>query len=302
MAEMSEEEFKQIDQFVSQKSLVEPVINAQNLWSIYQCPDQQLYRARVQFLFSLEPLSFDEETREALIDMVHGAILFASDNDFAYPKAIVFLSIYMRVFQLATQTPYYLPIELHKKYEDILLAHCIDRPPFSSQIFDLQDVKIINEFFVNTFFRNLKLILNCLAPKLVTVFKAEFPIQVKAVSLPALTDMEIVVPLPPDESPRSQAAMNRVPSTTVLPQTQPPPQLQQQTQQQSPVKAEGEEVVEDRGPEVPLDILRGSLAGMHEKFVADFEEREKQLIGKIKELEIRLSEKPQLKKPPPKKK
>jgi hypothetical protein len=36
---MQEGELAAIDQFVSQKCLIPPVINAQNLCSIYQCPD-----------------------------------------------------------------------------------------------------------------------------------------------------------------------------------------------------------------------------------------------------------------------
>jgi hypothetical protein len=271
-----------------------------------------MYRARVLYVFSLDHLVFDEPTVHALVDMVHGAILFASDNDFAYPKAIVFLSIYMRVFQLATASSYYLPHELHKKYEEILLSHCIDRPPFASLIFDLADVKIINDFFVNTFFRNLKLILNCFAPKPLMVFKAEFPIHVTLPTLPALVDMELVPPPSPDDdasiSTREDAGSKaKSPNSPRSPRGQQPPlQQQQQAAERAIPKpaqaAEPADANEDRGPEVPVDILRGSLASMHEKFVADFEERERQLMGKIKELEIRLLEKPQLKKPPPKKK
>jgi hypothetical protein len=76
---MEEAELDAIDQFVSQKCLIPPVMNAQNLCSICQCPDQQIYRARVQLLFGLNELA-GEATRDALIDMMHGAILFASHN------------------------------------------------------------------------------------------------------------------------------------------------------------------------------------------------------------------------------
>jgi hypothetical protein len=41
---------------------------------------------------------------------------------------------------------------------------------------------------------------------------------------------------------------------------------------------------------------------MHDKGVTAFDERERQLLGKIRELEIRLLGQPRLKKPPPKKK
>jgi hypothetical protein len=311
---LREEDFLTIDQFLTQSALVEPVITAQNLSSIYQCPDQQMYRARIQFLFSLNQWAYEEATRDALIDMMHGAILFASDNHLPYPKAIIFLSIYMRVFQAAISSPYYRPEELRKQYEHLLLSHSVDRPPFAAAIFELADVKIINDFFVNTFFRNVKIVLHCFTPKPVLEFKAVFPVRVKVPELPPLADMEMATSPPPEEdfsakdellarakslySPRERMAHPQPGPAEVRPAPKPtkeaPPQQQQQPEQP--------EALEDRGPEVPIDALRGPLAAMHEKFVAEFEERERQLLGKIKEFEIRLAEKPQFKKPPPKKK
>ena len=194
--EMDEEEFQDIDVFVKQKSLVEPVVTAQNLFSIYQCPDQQMYRARVQFLFNLEQYVEDQMALETILDMVHGAILFASDNDFAYPKAIVFLSIYMAIFQLTISTPFYSPQELFNKSQDLLLAHSIDRPPFSALIFELHDIDLINNFLVDTFFRNIKLIQNCFTRKPVVVFNSVFPTSSIIPQIPPLAEMELEEPEP----------------------------------------------------------------------------------------------------------
>jgi hypothetical protein len=307
--DMSEEEFAGIDQFVHQKSLVDPVISAQNLYSIYQCPDQQMYRARIQFLFSLDQYCFDEASRDALIDMMHGAILFGSDNDFSYPKAIVFLSIYMTVFQLATSSPFYLPNELFKRYERILLAHAIDRPPKATLIFELADVKLINDFFINTFFRNVKLIINCFTQKQFLVFKTQFPVKIPIPDLPALADMEMLSGSPTEEdtSATQSAQSPQAKEDAAKAKAAVSPRIQGQQSAQAmerglskgardarPSSPEAPEVPEDRGPEVPLDMLRSALTSMHDKFVTDFEDRERQLLGKIKELEIRLMEKPQL--------
>ena len=336
--DMSEEEFAGIDAFVQQKSLVDPVISAQNLFSIYQCPDQQMYRARIQFLFHLDQFVFDQPSLhlEALIDMIHGAILFASDNDFAYPKAIVFLSIYIHIFRLTTSSPFYLPEKLFKKYEEILLAHSVDRPPKATLIFELADIKLINDFFINTFFRHVKLIINCFTQKPLLAFKTAFPVQVPPITLPPLSEMEIV----PKENPETEEGKTEA-SGEQTPKIQQQPQQAAQKAGKSPksprsprkekeaseksgkgkdgnksqgtsareaalaeAAKEGEqgEQPEEPGPDVPIDMLRDSLQQMHEKFITDFQEKEKLLYGKIKELEIRLQEKPQAKKPPPKKK
>lgn len=300
--DMSEDEFADIDKFVAQKCLLRPVITAQNLCSIYQCPDQQMYRARIQFLFELDSYVDDDEQRDALIDMIHGAILFACDNDFSYPKAIVFLTIYVVMFQMALEMQFYLPDQLHKRYEDILLAHAIDRAPRANQIFELADVKLINEFFVNTFFRQLKLIMYVFTQKQFVLFRAQDPVHVPAPELPALASMEMVRPEKPEEeqpkpaepqgkskSPRSPKQQTMERTLTKKHEAPPPP---------PEPEPEVDEGPEDRGPEVPLDLLRGTLQEMHQKFVQDFEEKEKQIIGKIKEREIRIQQAPP---PPPKK-
>lgn len=299
--DMSEDEFADIDKFVAQKCLLRPAITAQNLCSIYQCPDQQMYRARIQFLFELDSHVMDEEQREALIDMMHNAILFACDNDFSYPKAIVFLTIYVEVFQLALATEFYMPKELYKRYEDLLLAHAVDRAPRANQIFELADVKLINEFFVGTFFRQLKLILHVFTQKQFLLFKSYHPVHLASPELPPLSTMEVFrPPKPEDEAAKVEAPPPGKGRSPRSPKQQMERTLPKQKKEEPPPPPPPEpepepEEPEDRGPEVPLDLLRGTLQEMHQKFVQDFEEKEKQIIGKIKEREIRLQQAP----PPP---
>jgi hypothetical protein len=140
-------------------------------------------------------------------------------------------------------------------------------------------------------------------------FKGSFPLHMKLPAIPALAEMEMMVSAASEEDGQIPVEPGAKPKSPQSPRSPIQQQQQQQVQarelpaQARPAPApEPAEVSEDRGPEVPLDMLRGTLGSLHEKFVTDFEEREKQLVGKIKELEIRLLEKPQLKKPPPKKK
>jgi hypothetical protein len=305
---MNEEEFTAIDRFVTQKCLVPPIITAQNLCSIYQCPDQQMYRARIQFLYTLNEYAFEETTRDALIDMMHGAILFASDNAFPFPKAIVFLSIYMQVFRITISSPFYLPDQLYKRYEKLLLSNSLDRPPYAAPIFELADVKLINDFFVNTFFRNVKLVINCFCQKPAMEFHAQFPVHVPMPGLPPLAEMELFGSARPEEEvpdePAGRSKSSRSPRAGKPAPPQPPAERspQKAAKEAPPATAPEPEPSDERGPDIPTEALRGSLAEMHEKFVAEFVERERQLLGKIKELEIRLLEKPPLKKPPARRK
>lgn len=319
--DLNEDEANEIDKFVNEKSLIAPIITAQNLSSINSCPDQQMYRARIQFLFQidsyvqLENGDINEDAREVLIDLIHDAILFTADNSFPYAKSIAFLTLYIAFLQQAIFQPFYEPEKLYKQYERVLLKHAVERPPFSSGIFDLPDVKLIHEFFINTYFRNVKLIQNCFSRKQVLSFQPLLPVTLPHETIPALAEMEMevdntVIPtdekleIPPAEetkekaptSSRKESGRNAAAHARNVPQQQAPvatapPETKQGAPEipisQQPAQSEPE----NRGPEVPIDMLREMLIKMHEKFVSDFADKEHLLIGKIKEIEIKANDK-----------
>ena len=68
-------------------------------------------------------------------------------------------------------------------------------------------------------------------------------------------------------------------------------ELQQLLLQQQKEQEQHHHEPEDRGPDVPVEMLKDSLSSMHIKFVHDFDEKERLLVGKIKELEIKLADK-----------
>ncbi|KAH0785767.1 putative flagellar C1a complex subunit [Histomonas meleagridis] len=196
------------------------------------------------------------------------------------------------MFIEATSSPFYNPQSLHEQYEKLLLSHSVDRPPTSTLIFELRDIRLINEFFVNTFFRHLKLILNCFTPKQILVFKTQFPIRVTYPQLPPLSSMTLIrneneISREETNSQQSQRTLN---TETI---NEPPKTPQKEVTKEN--EKEKEKQKEEKSQEIPLQMLMGSFKAMHEKFISDFEEREKQLAGKIKELEMKLNEKQKLK-------
>ena len=76
--------------------------------------------------------------------------------------------------------------------------------------------------------------------------------------------------------------------------------LQQQMEQEQKEREESNLEPEDRGPEVPMNIIKDSLDAMHNVFVTNFDDTEHKLVAKIKELEIKIKDKPITTKPPPK--
>lgn len=314
MIDLTESEATEIDDFVTSHAMVSPVITAQNLCSINSCPDQQMYRARIQFLFQLDSYvqneqgEVDEVAREVLIDLVHDAILFASDTQITYSKSIVFLTLYIAMLQQVIFQPYYQPEKLLKKFEHALLIHSVERPPSSSGIFDISDIKILQEFFITKFFRNAKMIQYCFTKRPILSFRTLSPTMIELPPMPALSEMEMdqstlsssapesAKETASDEQkqPTSQRDSGRSSKSRDRSTTSPRGQESQEQQQQKPPEQQisqiEQEEVKDRGPQVPTDILKETLSKMHEKFVAEFDEKERVLIGKIKEIEIHMGE------------
>lgn len=306
MIDLQEEEAVGIDTFLNERAYFRPVVTAQNLCSINSCPDQQMYRARIQFLFQLEAYCQDEQGNvdqralQALIDMVHDAILFSTDNSLSYAKSIVFLTIFVGMIEQTIAEHFYNPNKIYKIFKHYLLVHSIDRPPYSVAIFDLSDVKLINDYFIRNFFRNLKLIVNCLTPKPTLGFRTNFPIHIDVPIIPPLIEMEIENQNPPESAKEKEQQEKEIEKPTSGRQEKSARgedksrglEKDKSVSQVPPVPALDEsKIPEEPSPDVPLDVLRDSIEGLHEKFVHDFEDKERQIIGKIKELEIRMAEK-----------
>lgn len=319
--EFSEQEANEIDNYVQSKAHIPPVITTQNLSSINLCPDKQMYRARIQYLFELDAYVTDEngeinqEALDVLIDMIHDAILFSVDNQFSYPKSIVFLTIYIAIFQQIIIHPLYEPQKIYEKYEKCILMHSVERPPFSSSFFELADVRIIHEYFINTIFRNMKFILNCFTKRPLIEFRSQLPVSIEAPSIPLLADMEMEVDqknIPSVESKAEVVVQDEiVPKEITKMREQSTPlssgrhqisksssisrgaTLSDRKQSPTPLTPQQEptQEPEERNPEVPIEALKESMTAMHEKFITDFDDRERFLIGKIKELEIKLANK-----------
>ena len=320
MMDLTEQEAEEIDEFLNSKAFITPVISAQNLCSINSCPDKQMYRARIQYLFQVDAYVQDEngeineDAKDVLIDMIHDAILFVSDNQFSYAKSILFLTIYIAIFQQVILRPFFEPDKVYKQYEKCLLMHSVERPPFSVAIFSLPDIKIIHEYFILSFFRNLKFIMNCFTKEPRVMFTYKEPGIFKLPTLLPLSEMvgDFKPPVkvePPKNtlseqptpiskgtpSPKTSSSMvSRSVSDDKQQKDQHPPPTQKDIKNQQTPQKEAEQHTpdpHDRGPDVPMDALRETLSTMHMKFVHDFDEKERLLVGKIKELEIKMADK-----------
>ncbi len=64
--------------------------------------------------------------------------------------------------------------ESYELFRHLLLKHSCHRPPFSSGIFNLNDVKAISDYVLDTFFRHYKMYTNWFHPNLSVAFFLTF--------------------------------------------------------------------------------------------------------------------------------
>ncbi|KAI8818502.1 flagellar C1a complex subunit C1a-32-domain-containing protein [Fimicolochytrium jonesii] len=104
-------------------------------------------------IFKTEP-DMDPQRNLILMDFYYYTLRFAKSSNLSPMQASVFFSIMKITHERATASPF---IHLESDYHffrDLLLKHSIHRPPFSQKVFSLQEVKIIEEYALNSYFRH----------------------------------------------------------------------------------------------------------------------------------------------------
>ncbi|KAK2189752.1 hypothetical protein NP493_98g05011 [Ridgeia piscesae] len=107
-------------------------------------------------IFELDDYMTNLKT-EILMDLYFYVIQFARDNNFAKEKTSTLFSIVKRVHEMCIETPFGNIEFCYRHFRELLLCHAVRRPPFSLDIFTPDDVQVITEFVVDSYFRHFKL-------------------------------------------------------------------------------------------------------------------------------------------------
>lgn len=122
---------------------------------------------------------------EIILDLYYYTIQFCIDNNFSKEQISAFFSIIKRTHAICTETPFGNVHQTFRYFKDMLLCHAVKRPPFSIELFSPDQVRILTEYTINTYFRHFKM------------YKYTFTPQVK-LDL-GITYEGIPVPSPPPE-------------------------------------------------------------------------------------------------------
>ena len=91
------------------------------------------------------------------LDLFTYAVLFCKKNSFSQEQLSAFFSILKSIHAMCVSTPYDNLQETSDYFRDLLLRHCVQRPPFSTSLFSVQQAKAITDYVLSTYFRHFKM-------------------------------------------------------------------------------------------------------------------------------------------------
>ncbi|XP_073505156.1 cilia- and flagella-associated protein 119 [Phyllobates terribilis] len=98
-----------------------------------------------------------EPRASAALDLYYHTLRFCWDCGCNREQTSCVLSAVKETHALCTGSPLGDAVECHHHLQEQLLRHSVHRPPFSIAVFSPQQLLLISDYFVNTYFRHFKL-------------------------------------------------------------------------------------------------------------------------------------------------
>lgn len=92
-----------------------------------------------------------------VMDLYYYTLQFARDNKFTKEQTSAFFSIVKKTHEVCTETPFGNLDQTFAYFKELVLCHAVNRPPHSIELFNPDQVRLITEYTVNTYFRHFKM-------------------------------------------------------------------------------------------------------------------------------------------------
>ncbi|XP_043942581.1 coiled-coil domain-containing protein 189 isoform X2 [Protopterus annectens] len=92
-----------------------------------------------------------------LLDLYFYTVQFCRENGFNREQTSALFSIVKKTHEACTETPLGNVDQCYNYFIDLVFCHAVKRPPFSIDLFDQDQVQLVTEYVVNTYFRHFKL-------------------------------------------------------------------------------------------------------------------------------------------------
>ncbi|XP_014787665.1 cilia- and flagella-associated protein 119 isoform X2 [Octopus bimaculoides] len=92
-----------------------------------------------------------------LLNLYTYAVQFAREEQFTIEQLSALFSIVKLVHEVCVESPFDNMEETFTYFKDLLICHSVCRPPHSTELFSVKDVRKIACYMTNTYFRHFKL-------------------------------------------------------------------------------------------------------------------------------------------------
>ncbi|XP_053375326.1 cilia- and flagella-associated protein 119-like isoform X3 [Mercenaria mercenaria] len=92
-----------------------------------------------------------------VMDLYYYTLQFARENRFSKEQTSAFFSIVKKTHEVCIETPFGNLDETFSYFKELVLCHAVNRPPHSIELFTADQVRLITEYTVNSYFRHFKM-------------------------------------------------------------------------------------------------------------------------------------------------
>lgn len=107
-----------------------------------------------------------EPRASALLDLYYYTVRFCWDCGFSREQTSCVLSIVKETHAACVGSPLGNVAECYRHFQELLLCHSVQRPPFSIKVLSPQQLLLVSDFIVKTYFRHFKLYKYVFTPQL----------------------------------------------------------------------------------------------------------------------------------------
>jgi len=99
----------------------------------------------------------DDPKQAIVMDLYYYTLQFARDNNFNREKCSTVFSIIKKTHEVAVETPFGNLEQTFRYFKELVLCHAVNRPPHSIELFNVDEVRKLTEYAINTYFRHFKM-------------------------------------------------------------------------------------------------------------------------------------------------
>ena len=121
------------------------------------CEDTERLQTLLVVLLTKNGARKGEKQAAIELDLFTYAILFCKKNRFSPEQLSAFFTMLKSIHLMCISTPYDNLQDTFVYFRELLLRHCVQRPPFSKNLYSLSEVKDITDYVLSTYFKHFKM-------------------------------------------------------------------------------------------------------------------------------------------------